>query len=316
MTPTSQDRHAAVNAFANRVAKYVTEEGDPEWSPYRVAVEAVTVAMQDAWYEVEAIGSPAAAPTPSPDRDPRWGEQELQASAVYAELTDELRDRLDADDVAEIISTADRFPLADGRTGVPTREQIARTAYESTHGSWDAITDGLREMYLAEAEAVLALISQPRLAGVPVADPPVVGGAGTKRWFVFDPYDGCEFFATEQQALDCASDFIDGYLDDGCLDDGWEGVVAGFVTAEATQVHRLERGDDRWDEVTGGRTDIEFWCQYEMHPVAASPTVLVELPREVVERYARNHEDVFHPTDYPLVCAAARDALAEKEADR
>lgn len=68
MTPTSQDRHAAVNAFANRVAKYVTEEGDPEWSPYRCAVEAVTVAMQDAWYEVEAIGSPAAAPTPSPDR--------------------------------------------------------------------------------------------------------------------------------------------------------------------------------------------------------------------------------------------------------
>jgi len=144
-------------------------------------------------------------------------------------------------------------------------------------------------------------------------DPPVVP-APPKRWFVFDPYDGCEFFATEQQALDCASDFIDGYLDDGW--DGSVDVVAGFVTAEATQVHRIERGDDRWDEVTGGRTDIEFWCQYEMHPVAASPTVLVELPREVVERYARNHEDVFHPTDYPLVCAAARDALAEKEADR
>jgi hypothetical protein len=67
MTPTSQDRHAAVNAFANRVATYVTEEGDPEWSPYRCAVEAVTVAMQDAWYEVEAIGSPAAAPTPPSD---------------------------------------------------------------------------------------------------------------------------------------------------------------------------------------------------------------------------------------------------------
>lgn len=117
MTPTSQDRHAAVNALANRAAKYVTEEGDPEWSPYRCAVEAVTVAMQDAWYEVEAIGSPAAAPTPSPDRDPRWGEQELQASAVYAELTDELRDRLDADDVAEIISTADRFPWPMGVPG-------------------------------------------------------------------------------------------------------------------------------------------------------------------------------------------------------
>jgi hypothetical protein len=151
MTPTSQDRHAAVNAFANRVAKYVTEEGDPEWSPYRCAVEAVTVAMQDAWYEVEAIGSPAAAPTPP----------------------------------------------------------------------------------------------------------------------------------------------------------------------EATQVHRIERGDDRWDEVTGGRTDIEFWCQYEMHPVAASPTVLVELSDEELGRIA--FEAFFadpYATSWPRAARAVRDALAVKEADR
>lgn len=51
------DRTAAVNAFANRVAKYVTQEGDPTWSTYRCAVEAVTVAMGDAWHEVEAIAA-------------------------------------------------------------------------------------------------------------------------------------------------------------------------------------------------------------------------------------------------------------------
>lgn len=85
MTPTSQDRHAAVNAFANRVATYVTEEGDPEWSPYRCAVEAVTVAMQDAWYEVEAIGSPAVAPAPSPD--PQTVREALDQEPCTAEST-------------------------------------------------------------------------------------------------------------------------------------------------------------------------------------------------------------------------------------
>lgn len=96
MTPTSQDRHAAVN-------------------------------------EVEAIGSPAAAPTPSPDPER------------------------------------------------PTREQIARTAYEACHGSWGDITDGLREMYLAEADAVLALFGD-GASPVPQPDPPSDLSAYEDAW--------------------------------------------------------------------------------------------------------------------------------------
>jgi len=50
------ERTAAVNAFANRVADYVMTHPDySAWTARRVAVEAVTVAMEDAWHEVQAV---------------------------------------------------------------------------------------------------------------------------------------------------------------------------------------------------------------------------------------------------------------------
>lgn len=68
------DRVAAVNAFANRVADYIaTSTPYDEWAKRRVAVEAVTVAMGDAWYEVERIA--AMTEHPEPDAPPYvpWG---------------------------------------------------------------------------------------------------------------------------------------------------------------------------------------------------------------------------------------------------
>lgn len=138
MTPTSQDRHAAVNAFANRVAKYVTEEGDPEWSPYRCAVEAVTVAMQDAWYEVEAIGSPAAAPTPPSDLRAYEGAW----NAAYWSRVDDVRTIGDASPTVLV-------ELSD--------EELGRIAFEAFFAdpyatSWPRAARAVRDA-LAEKEA-------------------------------------------------------------------------------------------------------------------------------------------------------------------
>ena len=59
----------------------------------------------------------------------------------------------------------------------------------------------------------------------------------TNRYFVYDPENGSEFFASEKEALDYAEETLDLYRE-AAQDDGWDeevGIVVGKIT------HYLEK---------------------------------------------------------------------------
>ena len=88
------------------------------------------------------------------------------------------------------------------------------------------------------------------------------------RWMVYGPEYGVEFYATEAEAVDAAANLIDSYLDD-TWSEGVEGVYVAHVTHWTEERGRIDNDDPDWEERTGGRTDVEFYVNYEIVPVPA-----------------------------------------------
>lgn len=84
-------------------------------------------------------------------------------------------------------------------------------------------------------------------------------------WLCYIPDDGFTFHATREEAVAEAESRIDGFLDDTWNEDV-EGIIVAHITDGVARTNVVHKDDPRWDELTGYRTDIEFWCDYTMTP--------------------------------------------------
>jgi len=96
------------------------------------------------------------------------------------------------------------------------------------------------------------------------------------KYFLNDPENGFETFATKELCEKSAEDSIQNYLGDG-WDESVVNVVMGVITHEATQFDREERPDDVNEDGDDGNG--EFWaeewaykCNYKMMPLTNTST--------------------------------------------
>lgn len=91
-------------------------------------------------------------------------------------------------------------------------------------------------------------------------------------YFLNDPNNGFETFATKEECEKAASEAIQNYLDDA-WDDDVINVVTGIITHEATQINRVDRPDDEDLDEEGCDHDgydwqeFEYYCDYELQPI-------------------------------------------------
>ncbi len=93
-----------------------------------------------------------------------------------------------------------------------------------------------------------------------------------KPFFIYDPEgEGFNYFSTEKERDDAASDCIQAYLDYG-WDDQVKNVVAGVMTHEAKQIDRIDRPEENEiDEITMEDSNGNDWshefdyvCDYKL----------------------------------------------------
>ena len=92
----------------------------------------------------------------------------------------------------------------------------------------------------------------------------------SNKYFVYDPENGFETFATKEECEKEANELIRNYLQDA-WDEACENVVSGTITHKTTQIDREERPDKLDEEGCdeGGQYwgDVEYRCDYKLKPV-------------------------------------------------
>lgn len=137
------------------------------------------------------------------------------------------------------------------------------------------------------------------------------------RFFVFDAMDGDHYYFKSAAERDQYAEYMIGnYMDDG-WDESVEQVMAGELTHLAQQTNRVERPPaDELDE-TGcdreGRSwqhGWEYYCDYELLPLATAPVPAERLPVTVtVDPWADDMLPAVQVKEGVLVIAVTTDAL-------
>ena len=90
------------------------------------------------------------------------------------------------------------------------------------------------------------------------------------KYFVYDPENGFETYATKEECEKEANELIQSYLQDG-WDEGVENVVSGIITHKATQTDREEKpeelDDEECDEEGVYWGYFDYRCNYKLKPV-------------------------------------------------
>lgn len=98
------------------------------------------------------------------------------------------------------------------------------------------------------------------------------------RYFVYNPENGNEFFATEKEALDYAEEVLDAYRE-VAYDDGWdestEQIVVGTITHQVEKCNVVTKkgtlDDDGYDEngVYWGSLESDEMHDYQLVRIGA-----------------------------------------------
>lgn len=95
-----------------------------------------------------------------------------------------------------------------------------------------------------------------------------MGDAIDRSWFC---YDGCDmnYFATQAEALNEATNAIEALRDE----DGWvdevENIVVGYITHESRKANEVTRemlDEERCHNGTYYPGNFDYYCDYEMRP--------------------------------------------------
>jgi len=92
------------------------------------------------------------------------------------------------------------------------------------------------------------------------------------KYFLYDPDNGFETFATQEECEKSAKESIQNYLDEGWNEDVVN-VVTGIITHEATETNRVERpaeedlDEDGCDHDGYGWHEFDYRCDYELLPI-------------------------------------------------
>ena len=92
------------------------------------------------------------------------------------------------------------------------------------------------------------------------------------KFFLYDPNNGFETFATEDEQEQAAEDAIESYLNGDEWDEDVTSIVCGVITSKASQ-YGIERRPGEIDENGFGENGLywpegcEIRCNYEMEDI-------------------------------------------------
>ncbi len=88
-------------------------------------------------------------------------------------------------------------------------------------------------------------------------------------WFCFDANSGMSEHATEEMALQEASERVSDYLDFDGWEDGVESVIVGRITHRAKETESPPPGDvsDAMKDDPEYKPPFEIYCRYDIKPI-------------------------------------------------